>query len=300
MRTSHAASVDEQPIDRMFSYYPSWHKLKKAVAWLLRFKSILRFGRKHISTPYLSTKEIREAEVAVIRFVQNENYAPDLLKLKKSETVASSSSIALLSPVINAQGLLSVGGRIKHAAVDLVAKHPILIPHGHPIARLIALDSHNIAHLGVEWIVSIMIIIIREKFWITKIRRAVKSVSHSCVTCRKLFAPPNVQIMADLLAERLHFGDPLFTFVGMDCFGPCKVKVGRSEIKRYGCVFTCLTSRAVHIEMLSSLDSDSFINGIRRFIARGGIPAKLWSDNGTNFVGAQSELSRDLKYCDEE
>ena len=103
-----------------------------------------------------------------------------------------------------------------------------------------------------------------------------------CIICRKLFAKPES-------------GKPPFTFVGIDVFGPFMVKVNRSEVKRYGCMYSCLVVRAVHIEMLRSLDTDSFINSFRRFIARRGYPEKVYSDNGTNFVGAKSELNRGLQ-----
>ena len=83
---------------------------------------------------------------------------------------------------------------------------------------------------------------------------------------------------------------PPFTFVGVDFFGPILVKIGRSEVKRYGCLFTCLTVRAVHIEVAHSLDFDSFINALQRFTCRRGQVLEIRSDNGTNFVGGEREL----------
>ena len=112
---------------------------------------------------------------------------------------------------------------------------------------------------------------------------------------KKLYSPPCYQKMADLPSERLEEGNPPFKNIGIDCFGPVMVKIGRAEVKRYGCLYTCLATRAVHLEVLYNLNTDSFLNSFRRFIARRGHPSKVWSDNGTNFVGSKSELQNGLK-----
>ncbi len=101
--------------------------------------------------------------------------------------------------------------------------------------------------------------------------------------------------MADIPEGRLQFDQLPFYNVGVDYFGPLTVKLGRSTVKRYGCVFTCLTMRAIHIEIAHSLESDSFISALRRFIARRGKPNKIFCDNGTNFVGAEKILRNALK-----
>ena len=104
--------------------------------------------------------------------------------------------------------------------------------------------------------------------------------------------------MSNLPPERLDLSKRPFSYVGIDCFGPYMVKYGRSEVKRYGLIVTCFCCRAVHIEKLDSLDTDSFLNGLRRFISRRGPPLMIWSDRGTNFVGAQNELLQGIKEVD--
>ena len=96
--------------------------------------------------------------------------------------------------------------------------------------------------------------------------------------------------MADLPVERVTPDRPPFTFVGVDCFGPYEVKRGRSLVKRYGVLFTCLAVRAIHIEVAHSLDTSSFISSLRRFISRRGEPEVMRSDNGGNFVAGNKEL----------
>jgi len=106
------------------------------------------------------------------------------------------------------------------------------------------------------------------------------------------------QKMSDLPPERCST-DPPFTYTGVDFFGPLIVKQGRKEVKRYGSLFTCLASRAIHIEIAASLDTDSFINALRRFISRRGPISQLRCDNGTNFVGAERELREALSHMNE-
>ena len=118
---------------------------------------------------------------------------------------------------------------------------------------------------------------------------------HKCVSCRRQRAKVMQQKMADLPEDRLTPGEKPFSRVGMDFFGPIEVKRGRSMVKRYGVIFTCLAIRAVHIEIASSLDTDSCIDAIRRFIARRGSVKEIRSDNGTNLVGAEKELRREIE-----
>ena len=110
-------------------------------------------------------------------------------------------------------------------------------------------------------------------------------------------SPPNVQKMADLPLERLTMAPP-FTYVGVDYFGPFLIKEKRKELKRYGALFSCMASRAIHIEVASSLDTNSFIHALRRFIARRGPIKQIRCDNGANFVGANKEVSNAMKEMD--
>ena len=117
---------------------------------------------------------------------------------------------------------------------------------------------------------------------------------------QKLRSRLQEQVMADLREDRVVPNQPSFSHVGVDYFGPFMVKRGRKEVKRYGCIFTCLTTRAVHIKVSFTLDTDSFINALQRFVARGGQPKIIHSDNGTNFVGANKELRKTVQELKED
>ena len=116
----------------------------------------------------------------------------------------------------------------------------------------------------------------------------------NCVHCRKLRQPVEEQKMADLPEDRVEPSPP-FSYCGMVCFGPFVTKQGRKEYRRYGLLFTCLCSRAVHIEMLEDMTTDSFITGLRSFIAIRDTVTQIRSDQGSNFVGADNELKAALK-----
>ena len=282
-------NVEPHPLDVLTDYFSSWYKLKRAVAWWMKFISFLQ-SKKNTPVPLMTVQDIRNAEVQLIKHAQEQYYGDDIKQLK-FDVVRKSSDLRDLNPFLDNCNVLRVGGRILHASIQDSKKHPCIIPHKSKLARLIVSELHNVAHLGVEWTLSLL----RAKYWVTRARILIKSVKTACVTCKKLFAKPCEQKMADLPKERLTPSEAPFTYLGMDCFGPFAVKLARSTVKRYGIIFTCLTTRAIHIEKIDSLDTDSFLNALRRFISRRGRPEKIWCDNGTNFVGGNLELAKALK-----
>ena len=119
-----------------------------------------------------------------------------------------------------------------------------------------------------------------------------RNAVNRCVSCKRRQAPVGIQTMADLPADTVTPGKPPFSLVGVNCFGPFIVRRGRGQVKRYGVLYACLVTRAIHIEVVQSMDTDSFVNSMRRLVARRGLPEMIRSDNGTNFVGGNKELSQ--------
>ena len=132
--------------------------------------------------------------------------------------------------------------------------------------------------------------LLRERFWLIRANSVVRSVLSSCFAWKRRHALPGVQKMADLPPPRITADKPPFTCVGIDYFGPFLIRQRRSQVKRYGAIFTCLALRAVHLEISHSLDTDSFILALRPFIARRGQVKEIRSDNGSNFVVGEREL----------
>ena len=121
-------------------------------------------------------------------------------------------------------------------------------------------------------------------YWVINGNSAVRRLISKCVICKKSRGNTCQQKMSDLPVEQLTVTLP-FTYVGLDLFGPFTVKEGRKELKQHGVIFTCLYYRAVHLEVVNSMDTDCFIQSLRRFIARRGNVRLIKCYNGTNFVG---------------
>ncbi|XP_046546891.1 uncharacterized protein LOC124256977 [Haliotis rubra] len=238
--------------------------------------------------------ELKDAETSIVRFIQSEHYRSEINDLRKSGSVNRNSGIRRLSPFLH-DGLLHVGGRLSRARISEDMKHPILIPCTSPISILIIREIHeNSGHIGRSQVLSTL----RQRYWITKANSTVRSVINKCTTCRRYKRQTSTQLMSDLPEKRVNPAPP-FAYCGVDFFGPHTVKEGRKSVKRYGALFTCFTSRAIHIEVANSLSTDSFIQALRRFIARRGPVQEIHCDNGTNFTGAAKELEQSVQEMDQ-
>ena len=105
--------------------------------------------------------------------------------------------------------------------------------------------------------------------------------------------------MADLPTGRAAIEEPPFTHCGVDMTGPHTVKEGRKHLKRWTVMYTCLTVRCVHLEVVETAETDAFINSLRRFTDRRGCPKVMYSDNGSNFHGATTELKEFIANLDQ-
>ena len=162
----------------------------------------------------------------------------------------------------------------------------MIIPNQRHIAEIIVSYYHHaLDHAGREHVLSI----VRQRYWILNARGLTRRILRECVSCRRR---NESQMMGELPTARVTAYEPPFTFTGLDFFGPFNIKRGRSSQKIYGCIFVCFATRAVHIEDVGSLETDSFIQALRRFIALRRAAKEIWSHNGANFIAAEKELRR--------
>ncbi|XP_064644727.1 uncharacterized protein LOC135498401 [Lineus longissimus] len=287
--------------------YSTWEKARRSIAIIIRYRDNLRRKAqgKAVMVGPLKVEDLRKAELEICKAVQQENFSKDIavlrkLKVEKTEKddqakgrklqIKGTSAIYRLGPFLDEDGVLRVGGRLRRADIPSNLRHPVVLPKSSYVTTLILRHCHEkVLHGGRGFTVSS---VREEGYWMIGCRKAVGSFIGKCITCRRLRRPLQQQMMADLPKDRLESSPP-FSFVGADAFGPfyVGVTIGRkTTVKRYGIVFTCLSMRAVHIETVTDMTTDAFINALRRLIAIRGPISLLRCDRGTNFVGARNEL----------
>ncbi|XP_062703670.1 uncharacterized protein LOC115259000 [Aedes albopictus] len=277
--------------------FSSWKRMLNVTAFVLRFPANCR--RKLQRTPSVTgsptAEELSSAEAYLFRSAQRDSYPEEMAHLEKSlqnpdtpKTVPKQSRLYQLTPWMDGNGLMRMRTRI--AACDYAtedAKNPIILPRDHPTTNLIITRYHQqFHHQNHEAVVNEL----RQKFKIPHIRAAYAKARKNCQRCKIDNCSPRPPIMADLPPARLAAYSPPFTHTGIDFFGPYEVAVGRRTEKRWGMLATCLTIRAIHIEVVHSLSTDSCIMAIRNFISRRGTPSVIYSDRGTNFIGASRQI----------
>ncbi|XP_077974481.1 uncharacterized protein LOC120338155 [Styela clava] len=292
---------EKSVLDRIISKYSDWFRLKKAFAWILRGKNMLFLKLNANELPSnlpkenriqpLSVTELRNAELEIIKYEQSKYFCEEIRLLSNNQEIPKSSTLISLRPFLK-NDILRVGGRIKDAPISYDAKHPIVIPKDSLIASLMVDYIHRTTgHNGREYVLAE----IRQNYWIVKGTSLVRKIINNCVLCRRKQRKPEYQEMSDLPVDRVTPDKPPFSYVALDCFGPFFIRQGRNDVKRYGVLFTCLTTCAVRVEIAQNLDMNSFIMALRRFVSRRGQVLEIRSDNGSNFVAAEHELRQAIK-----
>lgn len=276
------------------SRFSSWLRLVRLYAWVIRFVDNMRRDKDERTIGELQPTEIADAEEEIIRQAQFEAFPEEYKALKKKKPISQKSPLVKLSPRLDDNGIIRLEGRLMYAEyLPHDMKFPIILPRGHHVTKLIVKYYHEMANhsAGTNFILSQM----SQKFWIIAAREEIRSWEQECNECKKRKKRLGSQVMAPLPQVRLRFTFRPFDQCAVDYAGPFITIQGRGKArqKRYLCLFTCLATRAIHLEMAWSLETESFLNAFTRFTSRRGVPTEVTSDNGTNFVGAVNEL-RDL------
>ncbi|XP_062707592.1 uncharacterized protein LOC134288019 [Aedes albopictus] len=288
--------------------FSKWMKMQRTVAFVLRYVDNLKrkVDGRQLASGILNQEELAKAEQFLWKTAQAEAFPEEITVLKRTQgspesrhcVVSKSSRIYKRWPFLDEDGVLRMRGRISAAPfVQYETKYPAILPEKHPITFLLVESFHcRFRHANRETITNEL----RQRFDIPRLRALISRVMRSCAWCRIAKASPKPPVMGPLPEARVTPFIRPFTYVGLDYFGPVFVKVGRSQAKRWVALFTCLTIRAVHLEVVHSLNAVSCIMAIRRFVSRRGTPAEFHTDNGTCFQAASKELASEIKSRNEE
>lgn len=288
-------SAKLQPSDIVLELLYRHSKLShvtRIVAWILRSK-ISRTNKP----AYLTSAELTNALHTIIRNVQLHEFGDDITRLKTKQNVSRRSPLLSLNPFLDENGILRLGGRLTKSALPDDMKKPIILSSKSRLTELIIKQAHEVLlHGGPR----LTLTYLRRKYWILSGHRTVKSQLHRCVTCRRYSPQQNNQLMADLPKPRVTISRP-FTHTGVDYTGHVEVKANKGRgirtLKGYIAVFVCLATKAIHLEMVTDLDTPSFLAAFKRFCARRGKPEACYSDQGTNFIGADRILKQQYQDC---
>ena len=228
----------------------------------------------------------------IIRSVQVDVFNSELRYLCHASTrkdIRPPTLLAQFNLFVDKDGILRARSRLKHASLTLDATQPILLPKNHWYSRLVVQDYHErVFHNGVREALNAL----RHKYWILRGREVAKSCIKSCIICKKLEGLPFSTVQRlDLPAYRVDEGPP-FLNVGLDFAGPLYLSHSKDNIqcKVYVCLFTCLSTRAIHLELVECLDVETFLRAFRRFHSRRGTPGRVLSDNAKTFHSASKEV----------
>ena len=191
------------------------------------------------------------------------------------------------------EGLVRCKGRLSETTdISEEAAHPLYLSRKSLLVNLIIMDIHlKRRHCGSNTLISEF----RQEFWSPQLGRSVRQALYHdprtrCTECCKFVALPAAEpAEPNLPIERIEFNPP-FTHVGIDFFGPMKVRINNEVEKAYGIIFSCLTSRAIHLESSSDATTERFLMAFRRFVARRGAPKTIISDNAKQFLLADKVL----------
>ena len=306
--TEHPNDVHKLCPDRYISpqRYSKFSTLVKKTAYLRRYPNNcrLKLMKKPLNLDEITSDEISAAENYWLRYAQEECYSDELAKLRAGLSVKRDSQIVQLSPYLDAEtGLIRMKGRIQHSALSEEEKHPIILPHKSHIVRLLIEEVHRTQmHAGINQ----TLVTLRDKYWVTHARSMVRSIVKSCLVCRMHMPQRLTAPFAPLPADRITEAKP-FEVIGIDFTGPVYLAETKQTIKRtkkrpvqlvkttttskaYIALTTCAVTRAVHLELVPDLTTDSFMRSFRRFVSRRGRPSIIYSDNAKTYQAAEKGI----------
>ena len=282
-----SCSVPPEWIEHKYSNY---HFL---IAVTARFIDRLKHGRPpdpSMTTRQLTAQELTRAEHLLVRMSQTRSFPKDRHQLLNDKVISPTSRLKSLTPFLDKDQLLRVGGRLSNAALTQSQRHLLIVDSKDKLIILLFTYMHEcLGHCGP----SLLLCSTGWRYHVLGARRLNRTVCSQCRTCRKVSAPVQPQMMGQLPADRVK-PNTAFSTTGVDYAGPFILKKGHTRkpdlVKAYIAVFVCFSLKATHLEVVSDLTTEAFLACLKRFVSRRGCPNTIHSDNGSNFKGAKRDL----------
>ncbi|XP_011859050.1 PREDICTED: uncharacterized protein LOC105556567 [Vollenhovia emeryi] len=281
------ASSSSNFVNELIDKFSNLNKICRILAYCSR---VFKPKNKKPFTVEISPEENSHSLNILCKTIQVQVFATDYESLKQKRSLGSASKLISLSPFMNDDGLIRVGGRLKNSALAFDACHQILLPRNHALTRRIIEYEHlRNMHCGLQATMAA----VRQRFWPLSLRSATRSIINKCITCFRAKPTSSEALMGNLPTPRVAVSRP-FSHCGVDYAGPVTLREGNRRNSRnrkaYVAVFVCLATKAIHLEVVGDLTTDAFLAALKRLISRRGKPACMYSDNATTFVGAQRQL----------
>lgn len=285
--------------DSIIHSYSNFTRLRRIIAWILRFVNNTRIpsNLKHIrKSGTLEVVELQYALICIVKCIQQYTFSKELRIISENEPLPNGNKMSGLAPFLDGHGILRVRGRLQHSRLSYDRKHPMILASNDHFTRIYIESAHlTTLHGGTTLTLSY----IRQLFWIMNPRKTVMLYLRKCVKCFRIKPKPSSQLMGNLPQQRITRSFRAFASTGVDYTGAIELKAsryrGNTTYKGYIAIFICLTTKAVHLEAVTGMDTKHFLWALQRFIGRRGICQEMFSDNGTNFVGAEKVLNNQRK-----
>ena len=297
-----SASMPENKIDHIvdINRFHDLTKLLRVTALVIKAVKCFKNKVTHVKGTErelmrLSATDVKEAERLWITSVQRLSFSKEIAFLLSKDRSSTPTTYVTQFGLFLDEGVIKCKGRLNNAPLPVQTRNPILLPAKHEFTRLLIRQTHeSVKHSGIRDTLTTL----RERYWVLRGREAVKRFIRSCVICRKHEGTAYSPLPPDDLPSNRVSDDPPFTHIGLDFAGPLYVDTKNSEQeskesqKVYVCLFTCASTRAVHLELTRGLSVQPFLLALRRFTSRRGLPATITSDNAKTFRSSSQEVRR--------
>ncbi|XP_075150700.1 uncharacterized protein LOC142224800 [Haematobia irritans] len=293
VQTYHSTNDDNDILLRFSSY----NRALRVISYMFRFYNNCLSRRRStikMSNPFLTHKEVAFVKSRLIILSQKKFYPDEYSNLLESKPINDKSQLKRLNPFLSHENTMRVNGRLADSSLPYNERFPIILSGNSRFSHLYLLNLHQLlAHADC----TLMCRMVQTEFYISRLKPRVKAIIHKCRTCVIFKQKSCSQIMAPLPSVRCELSPP-FNITGVDFAGPFELKSSTLKrapiIKSYVSIFVCFTTKAIHLEPCSELSSLAFEAAFTRFVGRRGLPHRVVSDNGRNFIGASRKLLKEF------